>query len=179
MLSKKLFFVLAAAAVGCVAMTSQAAVRLDDPSIELTVEEYPAAVLTLIKRRQYDRAYSYIRDGLKLSPNNVNLKFLKTVALERDGRMTEAVEALEQLIRQYPEIPEPYNNLARIYTEQGRLADAEELLKSAIGLRQNYAVAHENLARLYLIKARNALNEAQKHGLKEGKKLDLLHELLQ
>ena len=68
------------------------------------------------------------------------------------------------MIRTYPEIPEPYNNLAGIYSREGNLTRAEELLVKALALRPNFALAHMNLGNLYLAKAKNAYNSAIKTG---------------
>ena len=49
--------------------------------------------------------------GLEKNPRSAQLRFSRTVALERLGRTEEAAKALRSLIAEYPEIPEPYNNL--------------------------------------------------------------------
>ena len=46
----------------------------------------------------------------------------------------EAKRVFEQLIREYPEIADSYNNLAVIYAGEGNLGRAQDLLELATGL---------------------------------------------
>ena len=74
----------------------------------------------------------------------------RTVALERLGRTEEAAKALRSLIAEYPEIPEPYNNLAVIEAGMGSLEEAVKLLDRALLLNPNFATAQKNRGDVYL-----------------------------
>ena len=76
--------------------------------------------------------------------------FSRTVALERLGRTEEAAKALRSLIAEYPEIPEPYNNLAVIEAGMGSLEEAVKLLDRALLLNPNFATAQKNRGDVYL-----------------------------
>lgn len=81
--------------------------------------------------------------------------FKRATILEHLGRRDEAMAAYQQLINAYPEIPEPYNNLAILTADGGKgdIDHAIELLDRAITANPNFATAHENLGDLYALKA--------------------------
>ena len=112
----------------------------------------------------YQKALNLIAEGLKANPHSAQLRFQRCVVYERMGDRQKAKDGFERMIRTYPEIPEPYNNLAGIYSREGNLTRAEELLVKALALRPNFALAHMNLGNLYLAKAKNAYNSAIKTG---------------
>ena len=67
-----------------------------------------------------------------------------------NGRTEEAAKALRSLIAEYPEIPEPYNNLAVIEAGMGSLEEAVKLLDRALLLNPNFATAQKNRGDVYL-----------------------------
>ena len=87
---------------------------------------------------------------LEKNPRSAQLRFSRTVALERLGRTEEAAKALRSLIAEYPEIPEPYNNLAVIEAGMGSLEEAVKLLDRALLLNPNFATAQKNRGDVYL-----------------------------
>ncbi len=154
-----------------------AATDLDNPALELQAEQYPSAVERLMREGKYDRALEYIEDGLIKNPLSAQLKFLKCVLFERTGQELKAKEELEAFIKTYPEIPEAYNNLARIITKTGDLDRAEDLLNRAIALRPNYVTARENLGNIELTRAIRNFRIAARGGSRTAKAR--LHELEQ
>lgn len=128
----------------------------DNPGRIVPVAEYPDLVDKLIARKNFDLAQTVISEGLKANPLSAQLRFQRCVLFERMGQTEKARELLEDFITRYPEIPEPYNNLAAIYSSIGNLDRAEELLKRCLALKPNFALAHANLGNLYLARARNA-----------------------
>ena len=87
---------------------------------------------------------------LATHPRDAQVRFLRAVVLGDLNRQDEAAAALESLTQDFPELPEPYNNLAVIRANQGQLASAEHYLQLAIAARPNYVTAHENLGDLYI-----------------------------
>ncbi len=152
-----------------------AATDLDNPAMELRAEQYPSAVERLMREGKYDRALDYIEEGLIKNPLSAQLKFLKCVIFERTGQELKAKEELESFIKTYPEIPEAYNNLARLVTKTGDLDRAEELLNRAIALRPNYVTARENLGNIELTRAVRNFRIAARGGSRTAKAR--LHEL--
>lgn len=89
-------------------------------------------------------------------PGNAQARFLKALILADQGKADAAVEVLTALTEDYPELPEPYNNLAVLHAAQGRYESALIALESALRAHPGYATAHENLGDIH---ARLALAE--------------------
>jgi Flp pilus assembly protein TadD len=76
------------------------------------------------------------------------------------------------MIDKYPELPEPYNNLAVLYANAGKLELARENLEMCLKLSPNYATASQNLGDVYIkiaaqhyaqaFKSNRRLSEAQR-----------------
>ena len=96
------------------------------------------------------RALQVAENALRAAPRDARLRFLRGVLLTETGRRTDAIEAFETLVADYPELPEPYNNLAVLHASGGDLDKAREALESAIRALPDYALAHENLGDVYL-----------------------------
>ena len=77
------------------------------------------------------------------------MRFLKGTAQAAAGQSEDAIATFTLLTEEYPELPEPYNNLAVIYASQNRLDQARNALEMAVRNNPNYAVAHENLGDIY------------------------------
>jgi predicted Zn-dependent protease len=104
------------------------------------------------------RADAFLAD----KPRDLQVRFLRGVTLIDLGRRQEANEALVQLTQDFPELPEPYNNLAVLAAAQGALDRAEHLLQQAIAAQPNYVTAHENLGDLYAAMAVAAFERASR-----------------
>ena len=61
------------------------------------------------------------------------------------GRAADAMATLRAIVADYPELPEPRDNLAVLYAAGGNYALAREELELAIAAAPDYAIAHENL----------------------------------
>jgi ketosteroid isomerase-like protein len=66
----------------------------------------------------------------------------------------------QKLSEDYPELPEPYNNLAVLYASQGQYEKARTALESSIRTHPSYATAHENLGDIYAKLASQAYDKA-------------------
>lgn len=99
---------------------------------------------------QFAQALESVDAALATAPQDMGARFLKGVILTAQNRSTEAVQIFAALTRDYPELPEPHNNLAVLYAAQGHYQDARSELELAIGNNPDYAVAHENLGDLYV-----------------------------
>lgn len=88
------------------------------------------------------------------------MRFLKGVAQARAGQTAEATATFTLLTEEYPELPEPYNNLAVIYAEQNDLGKARAALETAVRNNPGYAVAHENLGDIYVRLAHQSYSES-------------------
>lgn len=103
----------------------------------------------LLARRQWQDANDLITATLAARPRDPQWRFLQGVLFAETGRRIEARSTFELLTEDFPELSEPYNNLAALYVEEGDLQKARVLLERAIQNRPDYALAHENLADIY------------------------------
>ena len=87
-------------------------------------------------------------------------RFLKGLILTERNQTQAAIDVFTSLTRDYPELPEPYNNLAVLYAAQGQYDQARESLEMAIRTHPSYAVAHENLGDVYAKMASEAYDKA-------------------
>lgn len=74
------------------------------------------------------------------------------VALIRDGRVAEAEQKLDALLKREPKNAGALNLLGTIRAQQNRLAEAEALWTRAVASDPQFAGPHMNLAYLYLLK---------------------------
>src|SRR5260364_363029 len=95
------------------------------------------------------------QDALHLK-NDAQARFKHATALAQQGQDDEAIALFDALIAQYPELPEPYNNLAALHAKYGRLDAARAALESALAVHSDYALAYQNLGKVYLQLAERA-----------------------
>lgn len=91
-----------------------------------------------------------------------DLRFLKGVLLVEAKRVDEAAVVFQQLTEEFPELPEPYNNLAALYAARGDFEKARAALDGALRANPGFAVAHENLGDVYAQLARLSYQRALK-----------------
>ncbi len=82
-------------------------------------------------------------------PNDPQYRFLRGVLLSEQHKTSEAIQVFTQITEQFPELPEPYNNLAVLYAQQGNFDKARAALEMAIRTNPSYATAFENLGDVY------------------------------
>jgi Flp pilus assembly protein TadD len=95
-------------------------------------------------------------------PRDPQMRFLRGVILTEQGRKADAMLAFTQLTQDFPELPEPYNNLAALYAQQSQFDRARDALETAIRLSPGYATAYENLGDVYARLAAQTYDRAQK-----------------
>lgn len=120
-----------------------------------------AAALVELDRRLAERAASPI------SGTDVRLVFLRARALAALGRLPEATAAYRQMTIEYPELPEPWNNLAVVLVAQGQLDPAHDALQMALRTQPNYAAAQANLGDVLLLQAERAYARALELGARQ------------
>ncbi len=135
----------------------------------------------LLKEGRPAEALDRVNAFLTEHPKDARARFLKGVVLTEQTRTDEAIKVFTELTQDYPELPEPYNNLAVLYASQGDYQKARKALETAIRTHPSYAVAHENLGDIYAMLASQAYDKALQ--LDSGnaaarKKLALIKELV-
>lgn len=93
-------------------------------------------------------------------PKDAQLRFLKGVILAESQRSPEATDIFQKLTQDFPELAEPYNNLAALYAARGEYELARDALEQALRSNPAYATAHENLGDLYSMLASRAYARA-------------------
>lgn len=91
-----------------------------------------------------------------------DLRFLKGVLLVEARRVDEALPVFQTLTEEFPELPEPYNNLAALYAARGDFEKARAALDGALRANPGFAIAHENLGDVYAQLARASYQRALK-----------------
>ncbi len=102
-------------------------------------------VQRLVHAGQLDAALQRAEAWLTDKPKDPQMRFLKGVIQNQTGQTDAAQETYTQLTQDYPELPEPYNNLAVLHASQNRFDQARAALEMAIRLNPAYAMAHQNL----------------------------------
>lgn len=94
------------------------------------------------------------------NPKNAQALFMKGVLQAEQGRRDEAIRTFTDVTEKFPNLPEPYNNLAVLYADQGQFDKARKALETAIKTHPSYATAHENLGDIYARMASEAYDKA-------------------
>ena len=91
---------------------------------------------------------------------DVQALFTKGVMLAESQKREEAIKVFTEITEKYPNLPEPYNNLAVLYADLGQYEKAKNALERAIKTHPSYATAHENLGDIYAKMASEAYDKA-------------------
>lgn len=134
----------------------------------------------LFKQGQHAKALEKVNTILSSKPKDAQARFLKGLILVEQGKNNDAIAVFTSLTNDYPELPEPYNNLAVLYAGQGQYEKAKVALEVAIRTHPSYATAHENLGDIYAKMASQAYDRAlqlDRSNAKTQTKLELIREL--
>ena len=69
----------------------------------------------LYKAGQLNEALKRIDAALTQKPKDAQMRFLKGIILTEQNKSAEAITIFTKLTEDFPELPEPYNNLAVLY----------------------------------------------------------------
>src|SRR3979490_2457593 len=114
----------------------------------------------LLKQGHYAQALERVNQYLSQQPKDAKGRFIKGLILAEQNKVAEAIEVFSALSRDYPELPEPYNNLAVLYAAQGQYEKARQQLEMSIRTHPSYATAYENLGDVYTKLASQAYDKA-------------------
>jgi hypothetical protein len=117
-------------------------------------------VNSLLRSGKHSEALAKADQYLAGKPRDPQMRFLKGVIQTEAGRPTDAIATFTKLTEDYPELPEPYNNLAVLYAGQSQFDKARAALEMAIRTNPSYATAHENLGDVYAKLASQAYSKA-------------------
>ena len=108
-----------------------------------------------------DEAIARAERYLQTNARDPQMRFLVGVALNQKGDVAAAQDTFSRLTQEFPELPEPHNNLAVIHAAAGRYDEARIALEAAIRANPQYAVALENLGDVHARLAQRAWQRAQ------------------
>lgn len=114
-----------------------------------------------IAAQNWSGALAELDTRIASHPRDVQAKFKRGAVLARLNRDDDAIRQFTELTQAYPELPEPYNNLAALYAKHGRYEDARTALETAVKANPSYGLAYENLGDLYLRLAQQSYRRAQ------------------
>ena len=141
-----------------------------DTDIPLTGSQITTRISAMLDQGQNQQALEIIlKRNAQLQEQgamgtDVQLLFLHARALAALDRQNEAIAIYQQMTTLYPELPEPWNNLAAEYVKQGKFNLAHDALSMALTANPNYATARANLGDVQLMLARESFQDAARLG---------------
>ena len=112
------------------------------------------------KQGRWAPALERVDQYLASKPRDSQARLLKGVILVELNRQNEALVIFGKLTEEFPELPEPHNNMAVIYAQQKQYDKARNSLLAALKTNPSYATAHENLGDIYARLASQAYDKA-------------------
>src|SRR5712672_20633 len=135
----------------------------------------------LLKQGHHAQALERVNQYLVQKPRDAQGRFIKGLIVPELNKVAQAIEVFTALAPDYPELPEPYNNLAVLYATQGQYEKARQQLEMSIRTHPSYATAYENLGDVYTKLASQAYDKALQFDSSNSaakNKLSLIHELI-
>ena len=114
----------------------------------------------LLRGGQHAQALERVNKYLAGRPKDAQGRFMKGLILAEQNKTGEAIDVFTKLSQDYPELPEPYNNVAVLYAAQGQYEKARQALEMSIRTHPAYATAYENLGDVYTKLASQAYDKA-------------------
>jgi len=139
-------------ALGSAQMPSQAKPSLSDE------------VTRLVAAGRAQEALQRAEFALQTSPRDAQTRFVHAVVLMELQRDAQALAAFSQLAQEFPELPEPLNNIALLQVRAGRLDAARATLEAALRNDPGHRAARANLAEVHLMLARAAWEQLAQSG---------------
>ena len=149
------------------------------PGVGAQSDDYQEAS-KLFRSGQQAQALERVHNFLRGNPKDARARFLKGLILTEQNKPAEAIKLFTALTEEFPELPEPYNNLAVLHASQGQYDKARAALEIAIRTHPSYATAHENLGDIYAKMASQSYDKAlrlDKSNTAAQTKLKLISEL--
>jgi Flp pilus assembly protein TadD len=114
----------------------------------------------LVSEGKQDSALEKLNERILANPQDVQARYLKGLLLLERGDTHAARDVFMEITRQFPQLPEPYNNLAAIHASEGDYEKARQALLNAVTGAPDYPVVRANLGDLYVNLAVAAYRQA-------------------
>lgn len=110
-------------------------------------------VTALLAAGRSAEALQRTEQALLVSPRDAQTRFVRGVVLMELVRDVEAAEIFTRIAQEFPELPEPFNNLGLLHARAGRLDAARVALEAALRNDPGHRAARANLAEVHLMLA--------------------------
>ncbi len=120
---------------------------------------------------QKTQAVELIEQALRRSPDDLQLRFSLGVMSMELGERAKAQTLFTRLTQDFPDLADPFNNLAVLHAAAGDLDAAQAALEQALRLQPEHAQAQENLGDVLVRLALRAYQRAQKAAIAPGEAL--------
>ena len=150
-------------------------------SVSFAIADTLPDIQRLMKQGQMSQALEKVDIYISSKPKDAQGRFLRGLILTEMGRSADAIAVFTKLTEDFPELPEPYNNLAVLYAQQKQYDKARTALEMAIRTHPSYSIAHENLGDVYAKLASQAYDKALQLDSSNSvtqSKLSLIRELI-
>ncbi|NCT82323.1 MAG: tetratricopeptide repeat protein [Comamonadaceae bacterium] len=114
---------------------------------------------------QKTQAVQQVEQALARTPDDLQLRFALGVMRMELGDRAQALALFTRLTQDFPDLADPYNNLAVLHAAAGELDEAKAALDQALRLQPGHAQAQENLGDVLTRLALRAYQRAQKAAL--------------
>ena len=145
------------------------------PSVDTRIPLSPSEVTTriegLIRADRLPEALAEVEKRLVIEANratpgtDVQLMFMQARLFTEMNRLNEAEAIYQRMTMRFPELPEPWNNLAALYVRRDELDQARRALEQAIMINPKYAVAQANLGDVQMSLALRSYQRAAAAGI--------------
>lgn len=120
---------------------------------------------------QKTQAIEQVEQALTRTPDDLQLRFALGVMRMELGERDKAKSIFTRLTQEFPDLADPYNNLAVLHAAAGELDEAQAALEQALRLQPEHAQAQENLGDVLMRLALRAYQRAQKLSLASSEAL--------
>jgi tetratricopeptide (TPR) repeat protein len=119
---------------------------------------------TFLRNNDYRSGESIWQKALDVVPNNVRAYYNLGLAMQKQGRLPEAIRNYNQAIRLNPDYYRAYYNLGHLMQSGGRLKEAAGYYQQVIAIKPDLADAYCNLGSAFLSMGRfdEAISEYRK-----------------
>ena len=117
-------------------------------------------VHTLMAKGDLAGALRGAEAAVAANPRDAQSRFLHALVLMDLQRDAQALAAFMQLSQEYPELPEPFNNMALLHARAGQLELARQALEAALRNDPGHRTARLNLGEVHLLLAVQAWEQA-------------------
>ena len=110
---------------------------------------YANAAMRMVKEGEFDIAFEYVHQALKIKPDYIDAYLVMTHALSQQGNDEKAHQVYQKAMEIKQNSINTYVNLGVFHGNRGELGKAEVMFKTALEYGGDSAEAHYNLGLLY------------------------------